>query len=112
MKYQVPYHCISSDETFVIAVMGVDSRRGRAPPWIFIHDSDKVERGLKVLFLILFFPLPPPEMFLPTPVIVIIKNNYKFKNYFDSEWINFFVIVKAFRYLDSQLTKPTVARLL
>jgi len=38
-----------------------------SPPRIFIHDTDKVEGGLVVLFFALFFPLAPlPEMFLPT----------------------------------------------
>jgi len=47
-----------------------------APPWIFIHGTDIVDRGLIVLFfgLLLFFglfplPSPPPlEIFLPTPL--------------------------------------------
>jgi len=38
-------------------------------PWIFIHDTDKVERGLLVLSFVLSFsvaPLPPLENFLLT----------------------------------------------
>jgi len=31
---------------------------GGVPPWVFIHDTDKVERGLMVLFFCLVFPLP------------------------------------------------------
>jgi len=46
--------------------MGVGSgeQGDRASPWIFIHSIDKVEGGLlMVLFLVLSFPLPPPENF-------------------------------------------------
>jgi len=46
------------------------SGHGRQPwsPWIFIHDTDKLEGGLMVLFLVLFFPLPfPPEFFCRRP---------------------------------------------
>jgi len=39
--------------------MGVGSR-GSWPPWIIIHDADKVEGGLNgAIFSILFFSLPP-----------------------------------------------------
>jgi len=35
-------------------------QRGAVPLlWIFIHSTVKVEGGLMVLFLVLFFPLPP-----------------------------------------------------
>jgi len=55
------------------------AERGRGtvpPPWIFIHKTDIVDRGLKVLFLGLFcyfsifFPLAPLDIFLPTPLAV------------------------------------------
>jgi len=36
-------------------------RGGRAPPWIFIHDADKVEGGLTVLFFGLVLSVVPPE---------------------------------------------------
>jgi len=46
--------------------MGVGSREGGVPPsWIFLRDTNIVDRGLKVLFFglfaifRLFFPLPP-----------------------------------------------------
>jgi len=56
--------------------------RGACPPWIFIHGTNIVERGLKVLFFgvfllffvffcyfLVFFPLPSPlEIFPPTPL--------------------------------------------
>jgi len=43
-----------------IIIMGVGSGgQGSCPPWIFILGTDKVEGGLMVLFLILFFPLLP-----------------------------------------------------
>jgi len=35
----------------------------RGPSWIFIHDSDKEERGLMVLFFSLVFSLPAPWKF-------------------------------------------------
>jgi len=41
-------------------------QRGPCPTWIFIHDTDKVKKGLMVYFSVLFFPLPPLENFLPT----------------------------------------------
>jgi len=40
--------------------------RGPCPPWIFIHGTNIVDRGLKVLFsaffaiFLFFFPLLPP----------------------------------------------------
>jgi len=40
-----------------------EGRGGRAPPWIFKHGTNIVDRGLKVLFFGLFsvfFPLFPP----------------------------------------------------
>jgi len=42
-------------------IMGVGrGEQGGAPPsWIFIHDTDNVERGLMVLFFGLVFSLPP-----------------------------------------------------
>jgi len=47
--------------------MGVGSgeQGGRVPPWIFIHGTNVVDKGLKVLFFgvfyyfSVFFPLPP-----------------------------------------------------
>jgi len=39
--------------------MGVGSR-GPWPLWVFIHDTDKEEDKLMVVFSVLFFPLPPP----------------------------------------------------
>jgi len=39
------------------------SAAGGCPPWIFIHDKDRVDRGSIVLFWVCF-PLPPtPENF-------------------------------------------------
>jgi len=46
--------------------------RGSMPPWIFIRNADKVESGLTVLFFDLVFPLPPLEIFLPTPLFIYI----------------------------------------
>jgi len=42
--------------------MGVGSRGrgGSCPPWIVMHDADKVERGLMVLFFSLVFSVVPP----------------------------------------------------
>jgi len=43
---------------------------GLCSPWIFIHNTDKVDGGLMVLFFGLAFRLPPPlEIFLPTPLL-------------------------------------------
>jgi len=39
--------------------MGVSSGGQRGLPWIFIHGTNIVDRGLKVLFSV-FFSLPPP----------------------------------------------------
>jgi len=45
---------------------------GAWPPWIFIHGSNIVDRGLIVLFFSLFFVAPNPlEIFLPTPLVMI-----------------------------------------
>jgi len=41
---------------------------GRGAPWIFIHNTDKAEGGLMVLFLVLFFHCCPLEIFLLTPL--------------------------------------------
>jgi len=48
--------------------MGVESRGGM-PPWIFIHGTNIVNRGLKVLFFSVillffqsFFRCPPPSL--------------------------------------------------
>jgi len=38
-----------------------------SPPWIFIHDTDKVELGLMVLSFNLVFVPPPLKIFLPAP---------------------------------------------
>jgi len=40
--------------------MGISSREG---PWIFIHDTDKVEGDLMVLFFGLVFSVSPPGNF-------------------------------------------------
>jgi len=51
--------------------MGVGSGRqgGHGSPWIFIHGTYIVNRGLKVLFFGLFSIAPYPlEIFLPTPL--------------------------------------------
>jgi len=37
-------------------------------PWIFMHDTDKVEGGLMMLFFGLVFLLAPQKIFLPTPL--------------------------------------------
>jgi len=39
--------------------MGVGSV-GQGAPWIFIHGTDIVDRGLIVLFFGLFYVAPPP----------------------------------------------------
>jgi len=48
--------------------MGVDSRRGGrgvvpSAPCVFIHDTDKVDGGLMVLFFGLVFFIAPPGNF-------------------------------------------------
>jgi len=41
------------------------------PPWIFIHGTDIITKGLIVLFFGLFSVAPlPPEIFLPTPLLI------------------------------------------
>jgi len=46
---------------------GRRQRGAVAPPWIFIHSTDIVDRGLTVLFFGLFSVVPyPPGIFLPT----------------------------------------------
>jgi len=47
--------------------MGVGIGEPR-PPWIFMHDTDKVETGLMVLFFGLVFSVALLENFLPTPL--------------------------------------------
>jgi len=54
-----------------------------APPWIFIHGTDIVDTGLKVLFFGLFcyfsvflFSLTPLEIFLPMPLDTILDLMY------------------------------------
>jgi len=57
---------------------------GAWPAWIFIHDTDKAERGLMVLFFVLVFRCPPPlENFLPMPlsepiIIIFIISQLKY----------------------------------
>jgi len=66
------------------------------PPWIFIHGTNIVDRGLKVLFFgvfklffgayQLFFGLfsvapPPLEIFLPTPLLLVQIKEVTFRNY-------------------------------
>jgi len=42
------------------------------PSWIFIHDIDKIEGGLMVLYLsVLLFRCPSLEIFLPTPFFIV-----------------------------------------
>jgi len=48
--------------------MGVG--RGAVTPWIFKHNTDKVEGGLMVLFFGLFSLPSPLEFFLPTPLSI------------------------------------------
>jgi len=38
------------------------------PPRVFFHGTDKVEKGLTVLFFGLVFSVSPLENFLPTPL--------------------------------------------
>jgi len=46
----------------------------RAPPWIFINDTDKVEKSLMVLlFGLIFFRSPPP---LPPPTLLPFSGNF------------------------------------
>jgi len=40
--------------------VGSGGQGGRAPPWVFKHGTNIVERCLKVLFFGLFFPLAFP----------------------------------------------------
>jgi len=43
--------------------------RGAVPPWVVIHNTDKVEEDLMVLFFgLVFFRSPLLENFLPTPL--------------------------------------------
>jgi len=52
---------------------------GAVASWIFIHDTDILDRGLKVLFFGLFllffglFPLAPLKIFLPTPLSLCVE---------------------------------------
>jgi len=69
--------------------MGVG--RGAVAPWIFIHGTDIVDRGIIVIFFGLFllffgiFSVPPPswkraspmEIFLPTPLGLAIQKKCK-----------------------------------
>jgi len=44
--------------------LGSGGQRGTVPPsWIFIHDTDKVEGGLTMLFFGLVSSVGPPESF-------------------------------------------------
>jgi len=47
--------------------MDISSRGKEGPrlPWIFIHGSDKIERGLMVLFFGIVFPVGHPGSFSP-----------------------------------------------
>jgi len=64
-------------------VMGIGSGgQGAWPPGIFIHGTNTVDRGLKVLFFGVccyfsgFFSLEPPlEIVLPTPLRVILRTS-------------------------------------
>jgi len=49
--------------------VGSGVREGPWPPWIYIDGTDKVERGLMVLFFGLVFTVGLPGNFLPTPSI-------------------------------------------
>jgi len=43
--------------------------RQRGTPWIFVHDTDKAEGGLMVLFFgLVFYRRPLLEIFLPMPL--------------------------------------------
>jgi len=55
--------------TWASAVGGL---KGAVAPWIFIHGTDKVERGSMVLFfgLVFFFSPPPPGNF------ALVSNQY------------------------------------
>jgi len=58
--------------------MGVGSGvKGLWPPWIFIHSTDKVERGLMVLFFGLVFPIGPPEKFSADTLGSDVFQNFK-----------------------------------
>jgi len=49
--------------------VGREGQGSSAFPWIFIHDTDKVEGGLMVLFFDLVFLLPPPPRNLSADAI-------------------------------------------
>jgi len=50
--------------------MGIS--KGAVPLWIFLHDTDKVEGGLMVLFsaFVVFSVAFPLEIFMPTPLLL------------------------------------------
>jgi len=53
----------------------IGGQRGAVPPWIFVHDTDKVEGGLMVLCVSLVFSVAPLEIFLPTPLTALKRFN-------------------------------------
>jgi len=74
-----------------IAIMDVGNggQEGRAPTWIFIHDTDIAHRGLIVLFSVFFRCSPPLEIFMPTHLIAMFIAFcsvilFKYESYTDS----------------------------
>jgi len=64
-------------------VMGVGSgwQGGVWSHWIFIHDTDKAEGGLIVLFFDLVFSVALLlKIFLPTPLVTVFKQQQKSVN--------------------------------
>jgi len=59
--------------------MNVDSgERGTTPPWIFVRGTDKVEGGLMVLFLALFFSVAPfPGNFSADALVLVPFEKYR-----------------------------------
>jgi len=64
----------SMDEIFShVRISYIHGRRqeGSCPPWIFMHDTDKVEGGLMVRFFGLVFSVGTPlEIFLSTSLVI------------------------------------------
>jgi len=76
--------------------VGSGEQGGRGLPWIFIHDANIVDRGLKVLFFgvfLLFFGLFSP---LPSPWKRL--NSAIFRSFF--RWIEIFYLQTPHRVIE------------